>query len=169
MHLQGLQCKVTAYMSEGRAGGQMAVSTCWPTCMSRLMRTSSLRWKGEMTLRPHTFGAPWKPAFEHFNILHILLNDSFICMLWRKTRSVLKLNLILYFAAWYTKLPVNETGLSDGDSFMFQQPEADYWPLGLKHDVSALSELCIKEADASLPKALYVQHGYTTVCWLSST
>lgn len=52
---------------------------------------------------------------------------------------------------------------------MFQQPETDYWPLGLKHDVSALSELCIKEADASLPKALYVQHGYTTVCWLSST
>ena len=67
------------------------------------------------------------------------------------------------------KLPVNKTVLSDGDSFMFQQAEADYWPLGLKHDVSALSELCIKEADASLPKALYVQHGYTTVCWLSST
>lgn len=52
---------------------------------------------------------------------------------------------------------------------MFQQPEADCRPLGLKHDVSALSELCIKEADASLPKALYVQHGYTTVYWLSST
>lgn len=61
------------------------------------------------------------------------------------------------------KLPVSETGVSDEDSFMF------FWPLGLKHDVSALSELYIKEADASLPKALYVQHGYTTVCWLSST
>jgi len=51
---------------------------------------------------------------------------------------------------------------------MFQQPQADYWPLELKHDISALSELCIKEADASLPKAPYVQHGYTTVYWLSS-
>lgn len=63
---------------------------------------------------------------------------------------------------------MNKTGLSDGDGFMFQLLEAD-WPSGLKHDVSALSELCIKEADASLPKALHVQHGYTTVSWLSST
>lgn len=52
---------------------------------------------------------------------------------------------------------------------MLQQPEADDWPLGAKHDISTMSELCIEEADAFLPRALYVQHGYTTVGWLSST
>lgn len=78
MHLQGLRCKVTVCMSEGRARGQMAVSTCRPTCMSRLMRTSSLRWKGEMTLHPHTFGvlkensvcAQNEPNFIFCRIVH---------------------------------------------------------------------------------------------------
>lgn len=45
---------------------------------------------------------------------------------------------------------------------------AAYWPLELKHDVTALSKLCINEADALLPKALCVQHRSTTAGWLSS-
>lgn len=51
---------------------------------------------------------------------------------------------------------------------MFQH-QAESWPYGLKHDVSAPTELCIKDTDASLPKALCVQQGYSVVFWLFST
>lgn len=159
MHLQRLRCKVTVCVSEALEGRVLSLRVDLPANQGWGGQT---RWGGKV--RWHCFQI-------HFVHLDNFPLDYLTSLYWKG----ILLNACVWEEAHVAphfcitqKLPVNGSRLSDGDSFMFQHPEADC-PLGRKHDVSALSELCIKEADASLPKALYVQHGYTTVCWLSST